>query len=218
MIRKLLFRFLMIICIIVIGIFGFSWYTYQQSIQEKEARRKEAELEKMKEEEEIAKNVEHAKKMVESISNEIQFVTLRESGSYILYHDKTPENKVLTEWLINSEIEVSMNYEAIFTIDADRIKITILEDGGVKIQYDLKDISISSIEISNIIPTETTSLFGEKYSATEIAALEKIATERIKEACLTNENIEQASLNLQNYFRKLALSFEVEKIVIESLN
>ena len=218
MIRKLIFRFLMITCIIMFGIFSFSWYTYQKSVQEKEARRKEAELQKIKEEEEIVRSVEHAKKMVESISNEIQFVTLRESGSYLLYHDKTPENKALTEWLINSEIEVSMNYEVIFTIDADQIEIIILEDGVVKIQYDLKDISISSIEISNIIPTETTSLFGEKYSAIEIAALEKIATERIKEACLTNENITQANLNLQNYFRKLALSFEVEKIVIECLN
>ncbi|MDO4282598.1 MAG: hypothetical protein Q4D02_03095 [Clostridia bacterium] len=212
---KFVKRIMMLVLIVLLALAGFSYYTYRESMKEKEERFLKAEEEKALQENLLKEKISNAKRLVENVSNEIQIVALRESGKYTIYHDKTPENNQLVDWLINSEIEVNMEYEAIFTIDVADIMMEVTNEGNVSIEYSKDDISISAIDIQNIVPAETKSLFGENYSPSEIAALEEIAKEKILQDSMTDDNISSCIKNIEEYFENLATSFHIEKITVK---
>ena len=219
-------RFAIIVIIVLLGYLCYDYYMQKEAkIQEeknriiaeeqKENLRKEAEERKLLQEKLIKEKLNNAQKFVDSVSDKVQIVALTEKGKFTISHDKTPDKNQVLDFFLNSQIEMEMNYEAIFTLDVSKITMGILEDGSILAMYSKSDIYVSAIDLSNIVPIQNKALFGKEYTSTEIVALEEIAKEKILEYVMTAENIESFSNNIDEYLNNLAKNFNVENIIIE---
>lgn len=170
------------------------------------------------EEEILRKKIETANRFVKNVSDQVEIILLNENGEFKIHHDRTPENNQYSEWLVNAELTMNLDYRTIFSIKSKDIKFDITEDGSIIASYDTSKIVITAIEISNVVPVQKTSIFGSKYKPTEVAALEKIAKDKILEQSYNDENILKASENLKSYINDLAQKFGVEDVTIIANN
>ena len=163
----------------------------------------------------LRKEIENAQNYISNIDNNIALTILRTSGKITLSHDKTPENNSWTEWLFNSDIKVYANYTTSTTIEMNSIKTSISEDATVIILYDPRDITISSVDITDFSTSENKSIFGSSYTPEQVAAFEQIARSKILEKVNTEANQKQAQKNLESYFYTLAENFNVKVKILQ---
>ena len=130
-------------------------------------------------------------------------------------HDKTPANNKWTEWLFNSDIKVYADYKTAFTIETKLIQSQIDQNGTVTLKYDPRDIELSFIDITDFTTSENKSIFGSSYKPDQVAAFESIAREKIQEKTSNETNKKQAKLNLENYLKSLADSYNIKVNIIE---
>lgn len=167
-------------------------------------------------EEMIRSKIQNAKNFTQNISKETQIILLKVDGSFEVSHDRTPENNSYSEWLNNADITIRLDYHVVFAINTKDIKFNITPEGQVEANYDESSINITAIDISNVIPNQKVSVFGKKYTPTEVTALESIAKERIQGDSYSSDNISSASDNLKQLLNEMATSFGIGKITITS--
>lgn len=211
MLKRILFLFLL--CAIVFT--GYQFIQYKNREVDDLKREVQAQDEADLEQELLNKEIENAQNYINNIDNNIALTILRTSGKITLSHDKTPENNGWTEWLFNSDIKVYANYTTSTTIEMNNIKTSISEDATVIILYDPRDITISSVDITDFSTSENKSIFGSSYTPEQVAAFEQIARNKILEKVDTEANQRQAQLNLESYFHALASNFNVKIKILQ---
>lgn len=189
-----------------------------KSQEQKVAEQLAIENQKKLDEELLRAKIIKANNFVKSISNETEIIVLSENGEYTINHDRTPENNWYSEWLNNAEISIKFDYRTIFSMKTANINFTVTSKGAVNINYDTREIGITAIDISNVIPSQKTSLFGSKYKPTEVTALEDIAKEKVRSESYNDDNISKANTNLKSFINDWATKFDVDDICIISEN
>ena len=208
-----------VIAIVSIGVFNIlranDDIKNQQKVKEDTVKQELAIEYEIKLEKELLKQkIINAQNFVTSTSNDIQIIVLRKYGEYILPHDKTPGNNPWTEWINNSELTIQCEYKLAFSIEVKDIIFKISDSGEISTFYKESDITISYIEVFNILPITKKSIFGKSYKASEIIALQEISKDNIKAIFNTNENLITAKSNLEIHIKTLAKSFGINNISI----
>jgi len=210
---KKLFLFLIVI-LICIGVTSF--IQYKKELANKEKREQEARIEKEFQEKLLGKNLENANNYISEVNNNTSIVVLRVNGKLTLSHDKTPKNNKWTEWLFNSDITIFADYNTAFTIESKKLESKISDDGkSVTISYNPNDIILSYIDITDFTTSENKSIFGSAYNPEQVAALEQISREKIKEEVNTEENIGKAQENLENYLKETSQKYNIKINIIK---
>jgi hypothetical protein len=153
-----------------------------------------------------------------SISDQVELILVKEHGSLTISHDKTPGDEWWSEWLISSEIEISIEYNVVVTIPTSCIWAEV-EGTEPVIKYDSTKIEIDSVEITNIVPVETRNLFGETYTPADIAALTLIARDKVfEDASIDSELFLRAKKNLVEEITNKSMELLGEYVKIEEIN
>ena len=213
--KKILKRILFLFLLCTIIFTGYQFIQYKNREVDDLKREVQAQNEADLEQELLNKEIENAQNYINNIDNNIALTILRTSGKITLSHDKTPENNNWTEWLFNSDIKVYANYNTSTTIEMNSIKTSISEDATVIILYDPRDITISSVDITDFSTSENKSIFGSSYTPEQVAAFEQIARSKILEKVNTKANQKQAQINLESYFKTLAENFNVKVKILQ---
>lgn len=212
---KKVFHVLLFVMLLAGVFLGYQYIQYKNKevndLQREVQAQNDADLQK----ELLDRQIENAKNYVNEINNNVALTVLRTSGKITLSHDKTPQNNKWTEWLFNSDIKVYANYKTAFTIETDKIKSEIGEDGNVTITYDPRDIELSFIDITDFTTSANKSIFGSSYSPEQVAAFESIARDNIQEKTNNKTNQKQAESNLLNYLNSLADSYGIKINIVE---
>lgn len=212
---KKVFHVLLFVMLLTGVFLGYQYIQYKNKevndLQREVQAQNDADLQK----ELLDRQIENAKNYVNEINNNVALTVLRTSGKITLSHDKTPQNNKWTEWLFNSDIKVYANYKTAFTIETDKIKSEIGEDGNVTITYDPRDIELSFIDITDFTTSANKSIFGSSYSPEQVAAFESIARDNIQEKTNNKTNQKQAESNLLNYLNSLADSYGIKINIVE---
>ena len=202
--------------ILVLGVFlGYQFYKYKNQEVNELKREIQAQDNADLQKELLDKQVENAKNYVKEVDNNVALTILRTSGKITLSHDKTPANNKWTEWLFNSDIKVYADYKTAFTIETKLIQSQIDQNGTVTLTYDPRDIELSFIDIIDFTTSENKSIFGSSYKPDQVAAFESIARDKIQEKTNNETNKKQAKLNLENYLKSLADSYNIKVNIIE---
>lgn len=213
MIKKIIkkvFGILVFVLICTSVLMGYEYVKYKNREVDELKREVQAQNAADLEQELLNKEIENAKNYVKNINNDIALTILRTSGKITLTHDKTPENNAWTEWLFNSDIKVYADYNTAFTIEMNNIQTSISDDATVNITYDIRDITLSSVDITDFTTSENKSIFGSSYTPEQVAAFEQIARNNILEKVDNDANRKQAQNNLESYFKVLAKNFDVK--------
>lgn len=212
---KKVFHVLLFVMLLAGVFLGYQYIQYKNKevndLQREIQAQNDADLQK----ELLDRQIENAKNYVNEINNNVALTVLRTSGKITLSHDKTPQNNKWTEWLFNSDIKVYANYKTAFTIETDKIKSEIGEDGTVTLTYDPRDIELSFIDITDFSTSANKSIFGSSYSPEQVAAFESIARDNIQEKTNNKTNQKQAESNLLNYLNGLADSYGIKINIVE---
>ena len=212
---KKVFHVLLFVMLLAGVFLGYQYIQYKNKevndLQREIQAQNDADLQK----ELLDRQLENAKNYVNEINNNVALTVLRTSGKITLSHDKTPQNNKWTEWLFNSDIKVYANYKTAFTIETDKIKSEIGEDGTVTLTYDPRDIELSFIDITDFTTSANKSIFGSSYSPEQVAAFESIARDNIQEKTNNKTNQKQAESNLLNYLNGLADSYGIKINIVE---
>lgn len=212
---KKVFHVLLFVMLLAGVFLGYQYIQYKNKevndLQREVQAQNDADLQK----ELLDRQIENAKNYVNEINNNVALTVLRTSGKITLSHDKTPQNNKWTEWLFNSDIKVYANYKTAFTIETDKIKSEIGEDGNITITYDPRDIELSFIDITDFTTSANKSIFGSSYSPEQVAAFESIARDNIQEKTNNKTNQKQAESNLLNYLNSLADSYGIKINIVE---
>lgn len=212
---KKVFHVLLFVMLLAGVFLGYQYIQYKNKevndLQREVQAQNDADLQK----ELLDRQIENAKNYVNEINNNVALTVLRTSGKITLSHDKTPQNNKWTEWLFNSDIKVYANYKTAFTIETDKIKSEIGEDGTVTLTYDPRDIELSFIDITDFTTSANKSIFGSSYSPEQVAAFESIARDSIQEKTNNKTNQKQAESNLLNYLNSLADSYGIKINIVE---
>lgn len=206
-VRKVTIVLLLILIAFITKAYLFNRYEFRQHIikQDMDSTKKM-----------IENNSVKVKRIVESISNQVEIVVLNEKGKIEIFHDKTPENNKYIEWMIDSNITLKIYYTAILTINVENIKVSYDEEKDIiNIIYDLDKISIRSINIDNILLETSHGIFGQKYSPKEFSTLTFVATNKIKEELCLNDDIKYiAGVNLEKYLKDLSYDLRVFNVSV----
>ena len=212
---KKVFHVLLFVMLLAGVFLGYQYIQYKNKevndLQREIQAQNDADLQK----ELLDRQIENAKNYVNEINNNVALTVLRTSGKITLSHDKTPQNNKWTEWLFNSDIKVYANYKTAFTIETDKIKSEIGEDGTVTLTYDPRDIELSFIDITDFTTSANKSIFGSSYSPEQVAAFESIARDNIQEKTNNKTNQKQAESNILNYLNGLADSYGIKINIVE---
>ena len=212
---KKVFHVLLFVMLLAGVFLGYQYIQYKNKevndLQREVQAQNDADLQK----ELLDRQIENAQNYVNEINNNVALTVLRTSGKITLSHDKTPQNNKWTEWLFNSDIKVYANYKTAFTIETDKIKSEIGEDGTVTLTYDPRDIELSFIDITDFSTSANKSIFGSSYSPEQVAAFESIARDNIQEKTNNKTNQKQAESNLLNYLNSLADSYGIKINIVE---
>lgn len=134
-----------------------------------------------------------------SISNETEIIVLTITDCMTVAHDSYIEDNAFFEWLLESEITVTLYYTAIFSIPTEAIQIDFVDDKTTVI-YDLEKLQLKSVQIDNIVTNTSKGIIGKKYSPSEVSALTMIATDYIKESVSSDVMLNfMAEQNLVNF-------------------
>ncbi len=156
------------------------------------------------------------KKIAENISNEIEIIVLKETGTLEIFHDKTPENNKYIEWAVDSNINIKIYYTAILAVDTEYIDVIYDEYlDTINIIYDLQNIKITAINIDEILIDTNKGILGKKYSEIETSSFILFATDKIKNQILNSEGIKTiASINLQEHLRSVGYKLGIFNIKV----
>ena len=110
---------------------------------------------------------------------------------------------------------IQFRYNTAFTIEMNNIQTSISDDATVNITYDIRDITLSSVDITDFTTSENKSIFGSSYTPEQVAAFEQIARNNILEKVDNDANRKQAQNNLESYFKVLAKNFDVKINIIQ---
>lgn len=134
-----------------------------------------------------------------SISNETEIIVLTVTDCMTVAHDSYTEDNVFLEWLLESEITVTLYYTAIFSVPTEAIQIDFV-DGKTTVIYDLEKLQLKSVQIDNIVTNTSKGIIGKEYSPSEVSALTMIATDYIKESVSSDVMLNfMAEQNLVNF-------------------
>lgn len=218
--------------VVLVGIFVL--YLYNDSLKKKiiiNEQTQEQQIQqiqqKEQQKEDVAQEIELQRKILEdkikavrfnlSVSNQVELILAKEHGSLTVSHDKTPEDEWWNEWLISSEIEVSIEYNIIIAIPTIYIHADV-EGTELIITYDYTKVDIDSVEITNIVPVESKNLFGEAYAPEDIAALTLIARSKVfEDASTDSELFAQAEKNLINEIANKSMELFGKCVKIERI-
>lgn len=155
--------------------------------------------------------LENANLMVKHINNDIEYILKTVEGDYTISHNKSP-NEDWNDWLIDSSIKLNLKYKAIISIPANKITTAIDKSGAVLIDYDISDIQVKSVEIIQYTPIFDKKILGKKYTNEEVISLIEIAQDNIRNNISNSDLIHEASINLDNHMKKLAIDFKVVSV------
>lgn len=215
MLKKIIKRILLVLFLIIIFIITYEIYKYIKNYNSKLRIENNSKCEVELQKELLNNNLKNAQNFVETINNNVALTLLRTNGELTLSHDKTPNNNKFTEWLLNSDILIYAKYNAAFTIETSNINVKIDKNNVVNINYTLKDIELSLIDITDFNTSENKSIFGSSYTPKQIAALEKITRDTIMSETNRYDNILMAQKNLESYYMSLADNLNVIINIIE---
>lgn len=164
-----------------------------------------------------AERIKSAKDLVTSLEAKNELILLEVKGQYTETFDKTPDNNKWTEWLKNSEMEMVIDYKAIYSIPLDRVIFTINEAGIINVDYDLEAIEVRSVEIMHHTPLPSRSIMGSKYTYDELIACIEIGKDGIRDNLQNNlEYTMEAKKNFESSIAKLSRSFGVYAITFNN--
>lgn len=209
--RKFLVLLLMIL-IVILGIRTVSYFSYlhntkqdKMSEKEKQVRIEIIEDTSAKLQEEITIRNTMYTRYETTLSNKIELVLITENGKVDIFHDKTPENKWWLDWLIDSYVNLSSDYELIVTIPTEAIYTSIDESGFVSVKYDESKIKIKSVELKNTLTDSWTAAYGKRYTPEEIVALINIAKQNVYDSANADVDLHYtARKNLENELLRIA--------------
>lgn len=214
----LAFIFLLVLCFVLIWGNLMSQYTKQK--QQKEALQQQLLNEEDVElQEQLMKaQAEKAKLLVSDIKAQEVISLLKVQGSIEVSNDKTPDNNPWTDWLINSQISVNVQYTSYFSLDVKNVDFSI-QKSSITVQYKKEDIFISAVNVDKLIPSEKRSILGKQYTPDETSALILLATQKVKDSSEASDDLKskaseqfQAIMNdfAEKFDVKLPIKFEVE--------
>jgi hypothetical protein len=156
-----------------------------------------------------------AERLVSNINNEIEYMTLTETGTDTVSHSRLDKDAGwLDKTFKKSKVSITFDYKAIFSIPTKDIE-TYISNGIVYINYNTEDIKVKSIETSNAITKTKSGWFGKKYSNQEVLSIVDIAKDKIYEELNTDDKRKLQSVeNLDKYFKDMASKVGVDKLVV----
>lgn len=195
-------------------------YAYSQVVQNVEEQVLETTT--LKAEIDIAKSVlevmaSKAERYVSEINNEIEYITLTESGSYTVSHSRLGDDAGFWKKTFKkSKIEVNFDYQAIFSIKTSDI-FMYTKDGSVVIEYDPINIIVKSVEVSEATAKTEKAWFGKSYSNQDALSLIEITKEEIYNQLNSSTELKTKSCeNLNTYFTEIAEKLDLDELVINS--
>ncbi len=213
MIKKIMKKIRGILVIILVGVvifLGYQYIQYRNQEVDEIKREAQAQIDQELQKKLLEEKLGNAQIFVDSINNDIAITLLRLEGHLTLSHDKTPQNNKFTEWLINSDIKVYADFTTAYTIETKLIDLKVGDDAVITISYDTDDIILSLIDVHNYRTSTNKSVFGSAYTPSQVAAFEAIARDKVYESTNNENSLKQAQLNLENYFKSLAKSTNVD--------
>lgn len=212
---------IVLICVLLFNLFYQSkenrmvnseYKKYEESTKDYFGSKSEIDMQK----ELLKAKTQKAERMIEQISNEVEFILLSESGDYSLYHSKTSNSNNFVKWAANSEVTLNVNYSAILSIAAKNIHIVNV-NGSIVITYEPTDITVKSIEFNDIVPVYNRHWFGDKYTNEEILALVDNSKSDLYERINNDSEIKnKCVVNLNSYLSDVANSFGVSDYTINT--
>lgn len=156
----------------------------------------------------------NANRMIAQIKNETEIILLTEYGEHTVCHDKTADKNGFVQWAAGSSVEVKNAYKAILSIPTDAIYF-VNTNGEVSVQYDMDDIYVKAVEITETTPIYEKSWFGEKYTNEEILALVQNAKEDIYQQ-INNDSVikEKCADNMEKLFSEVSAQYNVASVSI----
>lgn len=225
--RKLIRISLFVILLIIVVLWLYNNLLKSKIIINEQAKEAQAQDEEQQRED-VSKEIELQKKILEtqiktirfnqSVSDEVELILAKEQGTSIITHDKTPSNDWWSEWLVSSEIALSIEYNLIVGIPTLYIWADVQNTEPI-IYYDYSKVAIISAEITNIVPVQTKNMFGEAYTPEEIASLTLIARDKVLEEASRDEALFiRAEEDLINELRSKSAELLGEYVKIEKVD
>lgn len=210
--RHMLFIIITLTFIFIVSKSGIFQKHFKTLEENEEFIRTESNLEK----ELLKKNLENCNLVRENINKDVEIVILNEKGNFTIFHDKTFDKNEYIKWLIYSNINLKLYYNANILIDSKDIDINFNSiDEQIYISYDTNKLRIGNIDIYDILLQDSTGIIGKKYSPEEVAALILVSKEEI-ESYIKNDNdiFSLAEHNLDKYIYDLCKNIGVNNIKI----
>jgi len=156
-----------------------------------------------------------AEKFIDTVSDEVELILRTEEGSCVTTHNNDTGKNDFELFFTHRSIEVTNYYKAIFSIPTDKIHTQVIE-GKIYLDYDIKDIEIKSIEITDTVPVEDVAVMGRSYSKEELLALVSNAKEYLYDNLLTQETILACADNLESYLLQYATQCGLNEVYINA--
>ncbi len=169
------------------------------------------------EKEKLQNKINTSKSFINEISKLDTVLFGKTNGEYTLTHDRTPNGSKWTEWLVDSNISLTVTYDAIYGIDKEYVTYFVDKDGNCNIDYSEKFFEVASLDIKDINFAEQRSILGVEYSKEDLLALRKIAKERITAELLQEDKKNALTLKLDEYFYEQAKNLGIEKLIINGV-
>lgn len=156
--------------------------------------------------------VQKAQRVVDALSSEVEFILLTETGSNILKHDRDGN------WFTNAEIQLNLEYTAIWALPSTKVAFVADQDGSVVVQYNPANIRIKSVDVVHHVVSTDKQWFGEAYTPQETAALVDIARDDIYNQVSSDLSYRhEAQANFENFIIKFAQNLGVSKVYFETI-
>jgi N-acetylmuramoyl-L-alanine amidase len=163
----------------------------------------------------LKSKTEVAKRYITQINSEIEYIALTESGKQSVYHEKSKESDGLWQkYLENCNINIGFDYKAVLSIKTKYIVLNS-DNGVTSITYNPSDITVKSIDISNIISKVDKGIFSKGYSNQESLSLLEIAKDNLNNQISSDTKLKKkAEENLNTYFIDMANKCNVTRLSI----
>lgn len=154
-----------------------------------------------------------AERFVKVVQQDTELTLITENGVSNMKVNKFADG--WNKWLTNSDIEMSLEYNAKVSIKTDDIVFFPKDDGSLMVVVDKDDIEVSSVEIVNKNILLNRSIFGEAYSEDEKIVLEKEMVQQVRDKIVNDSQVmAEAKESLYNYLIDLGNTFNVNLEVV----
>lgn len=209
---------LLLVLLIIVGVCAYNFIDYKKTSDiPQEIHYKNNETDIDLEKKLLEEKIDTSQKFISEVEKLDTIYFAKRNGEITLSHDRTPEDNSLTEWITNSEIEVTTSYEALYGLETKYISYNVNEDGNLDITYNEHFFDVKSLDLTSINFVEDTSFLGKKYTKADLLAIRKLSKEKIKTILLKDENMPLLNENITEYFSNEARAFGLDKIVINGI-